>query len=166
VFTPTFTVDPRLLTLPRYNNWSVAMERRLPGKVYARLEYLSRHGEHGWAYNSLPGNNFVLLSDKKDSYDGAQITVRKELKRGYPFAVAYTRSRATSNQTVDFAIDALLVGKQVGGTLPWDSPNLLQTWGSYPMPWKFKKFDMAWSSIWRSGFSFVTVDQLGQIVSG
>ncbi len=166
VFNPTFTVDPRLLTLPRYSNWSVAVERRLPAKVYARLEYLSRHGAHGWDFASQPGNNFLLLSDKKDRYDAAQLTLRKELKRGYPFAVAYTRSRATSNQTVDFAIDALIVGNQVGGVLPWDSPNLLQMWGSYPLPWKFKKFDMAWSSIWRSGFSFVTVDQFGQIVSG
>ncbi|MGC2742077.1 MAG: carboxypeptidase regulatory-like domain-containing protein [Candidatus Angelobacter sp.] len=166
VFTPTFTVDPRLLTLPRYSNWSVAVERRLPGKVYARLEYLSRHGAHGWDFASQPGNNFVLLSDKKDRYDAAQITLRKELKRGYPLALSYTRSRATSNQTVDFAIDALMVGNQVGGVLPWDSPNQLQTWGSYPLPWKFKKFDLAWSSIWRSGFSFVTIDQLGQIVSG
>src|SRR5579859_1591412 len=166
VFTPTFTVDPRLLTLPRYNNWSVALERRLPGKVYARLEYLSRHGAHGWDFASQPGNNFVLLSDKKDRYDGAQLTLRKELKRGYPAVVSYTRSRATSNQTVDFAIDALIVGNQVGGVLPWDAPNQLQTWGSYPLPWKFKKFDLAWSSIWRSGFSFVTIDQLGQIVSG
>ena len=166
VFTPTYTVDPRLLTLPRYNNWSVAVERRLPGRVYARAEYLSRHGAHGWAFASQPGNNFLLLSDKKDSYEAAQFTLRKELKRGYPVLVSYTRSRATSNQTVDFAIDALLVGNQVGGTLPWDSPNLLQTWGSYPLPWKFKKFDMALSSIWRSGFSFVTMDQFGQIVSG
>ncbi|MGB8130446.1 MAG: carboxypeptidase regulatory-like domain-containing protein [Candidatus Angelobacter sp.] len=166
VFNPTFTVDPRLLTLPRYSNWSVGVERRLPGKVYARLEYLSRHGAHGWDFASQPKNNFLLLSDKKDRYDAAQLTLRKELKRGYPFAVAYTRSRATSNQTVDFAIDALIVGNQVGGVLPWDSPNLLQTWGSYPLPWKFKKFDMAWSSIWRSGFSFVTIDQFGQIVSG
>ncbi len=166
LFTPTFTVDPRLLTLPRFTNWSVALERRLPGKVYARLEYLSRQGAHGWDFTSQPGNNFVLLSDKKDSYKAAQLTVRKELKRGYPLMVSYTRSRATSNQTVDFAIDALLVGNQVGGVLPWDSPNQLQTWGSYPLPWKFKKFDMAWSSIWRSGFSFVTVDQFGQIVSG
>ena len=166
LFTPTFTVDPRLLTLPRYNNWSVALERRLPGKVYARLEYLSRHGAHGWDFASQSGNNFLLLSDKKDRYDGAQLTLRKELKRGYPAMVSYTRSRATSNQTVDFAIDALLVGNQVGGVLPWDSPNQLQTWGSYPLPWKLKKFDMAWSSIWRSGFSFVTIDQLGQIVSG
>ena len=38
--------------------------------------------------------------------------------------------------------------------------------GQYPMPWKLKKFDLAWSGIWRSGFTFVTIDQFGQIVSG
>ena len=80
--------------------------------------------------------------------------------------VSYTRSRATSNQTVDFAIDALLTGKQTGGALPWDSPNQVVSWGSYPLPWKLKKFDLAWSSIWRSGFTFVTIDQFGQIISG
>jgi Carboxypeptidase regulatory-like domain/TonB-dependent Receptor Plug Domain len=166
LFPASFTVDPKLLTLPRYNNWSAAIERRLPGKVYARLEYLSRHGAHGWDFASQPGNNFLLLSNKKDQYDAAQLTLRKELKRGYPMVVSYTRSRATSNQTVDFAIDALLVGNQAGGALPWDSPNQVVAWGSYPLPWKLKKFDLAWSSIWRSGFTFVTIDQFGQIVSG
>ncbi|MGZ4853923.1 MAG: carboxypeptidase regulatory-like domain-containing protein [Candidatus Angelobacter sp.] len=166
LFPASFTVDPRLLTLPRYNNWSAAIERRLPARIYARLEYLSRHGAHGWDFASQPGNNFLLLSNKKDRYDAAQLTLRKELKRGYPMVVSYTRSRATSNQTVDFAIDALLVGNQVGGALPWDSPNQVVSWGSYPLPWKLKKFDLAWSTIWRSGFSFVTIDQFGQIVSG
>jgi hypothetical protein len=166
LFPASFTVDPRLLTLPRYNNWSAAVERRLPGKIYARLEYLSRHGAHGWDFASQPGNNFLLLSNKKDRYDAAQVTLRKELKRGYPMVISYTRSRATSNQTVDFAIDALLVGNQEGGALPWDSPNQIVSWGSYPLPWKLKKFDLAWSSIWRSGFTFVTIDQFGQIVSG
>ncbi|MCU1218859.1 MAG: hypothetical protein JWN42_56 [Candidatus Angelobacter sp.] len=166
LFPASFTVDPRLLTLPRYNNWSAAIERRLPHKIYARLEYLSRHGAHGWDFASQPGNNFLLLSNKKDRYDAAQLTVRKELKRGYPMAVSYTRSRATSNQTVDFGIDALLTGTQAGGALPWDSPNQIVAWGSYPLPWKLKKFDLAWSSIWRSGFTFVTIDQFGQIVSG
>jgi hypothetical protein len=166
LFPASFTVDPKLLTLPRYNNWSIAIERRLPGKIYARLEYLSRHGTHGWDFASQPGNNFVLQSNKKDRYDAAQLTLRKELKRGYPMSISYTRSRATSNQTVDFAIDALLVGTQVGGVLPWDTPNQLVVWGSNPLPWKLKKFDLAWSSIWRSGFSFLTIDQFGQIVSG
>jgi hypothetical protein len=152
--------------MPRYNNWSVAVERRLPARVYARLEYLSRHGNHGWAFEPQPGNTFQLLNNKKDRYDAAQLTLRKELKRGYPAVVSYTRSRATSNQTVEFAIDAFLVGQQVGGVLPWDAPNQLTTWGTYPLPWKLKKFDLAWSSIWHSGFSFVTVDNFGQIVSG
>jgi hypothetical protein len=165
-FQASFTVDPRLLTMPRYKNWSVAIERRLPGKVYARLEYLSRHGAHGWDYEAQPGGNFLLLSNKKDRYDAAQLTLRKELKHGYPMVVSYTRSRATSNETVDFAIDSLLLGNQAGGALPWDSPNQLVAWGTYPLPWRLKKFDLAWSGIWRSGFTFNTVDQFGRIVSG
>jgi carboxypeptidase family protein/TonB-dependent receptor-like protein len=165
-FAADFVVDPRVLTLPRFTNWSAAIERRLPGRIYARLEYISRHGTHGWAYQSQPGNIFQLRSNKTDRFDGAQITLRRELKRGYPMQVSYMRSRAASNQTVDFSIDALLTGNQAGGALPWDAPNQLNAWGSYPLPWKFKKFDMSWSSIWHSGFTFVTIDQFGTIVSG
>ncbi|HET9836987.1 MAG TPA: TonB-dependent receptor [Candidatus Angelobacter sp.] len=161
-----FAVDPRLLAMPRYVNWSAALERRMPWRVYARLEFLSRHGEHGWAFEPQSPTEFRLQSHKRDRYDAAQITLRKDLKRGYPALISYTRSRASSNQTVDFAIDALLVGQQVGGALPWDAPNQLTAWGSYPLPWKFKKFDLQASTIWRSGFSFVTIDQFGEIVSG
>ena len=166
LFIATFIADPRLLAMPRFINWSASIERRLPGRIYARLEYLSRHGTHGWDYESQPGNIFQLLSNKKDRYDAAQITLRRDLKRGYPAVFAYTRSRATSNETVDFAIDALLLGNQAGGALPWDSPNQFVGWGSYPLPWKLKKFDLAWSTLWRSGFTFTTIDQFGQIVSG
>jgi hypothetical protein len=166
IFSDSFTVDPRLLTMPRYTNWSVAVDRRLPGKVYARVEYLSRHGTHGWAYEGTPGSGFTLLSNKKDHYDAVQFTLRKELKRGYPMLIAYTRSKTTSSQTVDFSIDAFLEGTQVAGALPWDAPNQLVVWGSYPMPWKLKKFDFAWSLIWHSGFPFVTIDQFGTILSG
>ncbi|HKD78714.1 MAG TPA: carboxypeptidase regulatory-like domain-containing protein [Candidatus Angelobacter sp.] len=165
-FPETFVADPRILTLPRFVNWSVALERRLPGKVYARLEFLSRHGQHGWAYELEPGNLFLLRADKQDHFDAALITLRKELKRGYPVQVSYMRSRAVSNQTVDFFIDELLIGNQVGGPLPWDVPNQVNAWGIYPMPWKFKKFDFAWSTIWHTGFTFVTNNQFGQIVSG
>ena len=165
-FSDTFTVDPRLLTLPRYTNWSVAIDRRLPGNFYARAEYLSRHGDHGWAYEGQSGSGFTLLSNGQNRYDAAQFTLRKDLKRGYPMLIAYTRSRATSTRTVDFSIDSFLEGNQASGALPWDSPNQMTAWGTYPLFWKFKKFDFAWSMIWHSGFPFVTVDQLGQILSG
>jgi hypothetical protein len=165
-FFANFLVNPALLAMPRYTNWSVSIDRKLPWKVYARLEYLSRHGAHGWAFEEQTNGNFELLSNKADRYDAAQITLRKELKSGYPVLIAYTRSRATSNQTIDFAIDAFLVGSQRGGALPWDAPNQLVTWGSYPLFWKLRKFDLLWSAIWRSGFPFGTVDQFGQVVAG
>lgn len=165
-FPAEFVIDPRLLAMPRYTNWSAALERRLPARIYARLEFLSRHGAHGWAFEPQSASGFLLLSNKRDHYDAAQITLRKELKRGYPALISYTRSRARSNETVDFAIDALLVGQQMPGVLPWDAPNQLTGWGTYPLPWKFKKFDLSASAIWRSGFSFVTIDQFGEIVSG
>jgi hypothetical protein len=165
-FTDSFTVDPRLLTMPRFTNWSVSIDRRLQWKIYARAEYLSRHGEHGWAYEGQPGSGFTLLGDKSDRYDAVQLTVRKELKRGYPMLVAYSHSKATSNRTVDFSIDAFLEGTQAAGALPWDAPNQVVAWGSYPLFWKLKKFDFAWSMIYRSGFPFVTVDQFGTILSG
>ncbi len=80
--------------------------------------------------------------------------------------ISYTRSRATSTRTVDFSIDAFLEGNQASGALPWDAPNQMVAWGSYPLFWKLKKFDFAWSMIWHSGFPFVTVNQFGQILSG
>ena len=56
---------PAALAMPRFTNWSAAIERRLPAQVYARLEILSRHGAHGWAFEEQPGNTFHLLSNKK-----------------------------------------------------------------------------------------------------
>ncbi len=162
----SFLADPRRLTMPRFVNWSVGIERRLPGKVYVRAEYLSRHGDHGWAYESQPNGSFLLATNRQDRYDAFQITARKELKRGYPFLVSYTRSNARSNKTVDFSLGNFITGNQAGGPLPWDSPNQLTSWGSTPLFWKLKKFDLAYSTRWRSGFPFFTVDDFGQLASG
>jgi Carboxypeptidase regulatory-like domain/TonB-dependent Receptor Plug Domain len=160
-----FIVNPALLSMPRYLNWSLGLERRLPKQVYVKLEFLSRHGHHGWAYVIQPNGDFLLEDTRQDRYDGVQITVRKEFKRGYPFLISYTRSNARSNQTIDFALDTFTFGNQQSGPLPWDAPNLLQSWGSSPLFWKFKKFDIAYSVLWRSGFPFFVVNQFGEIVS-
>jgi hypothetical protein len=162
--TTSFIVDPNRLTMPRFVNWSAGIESRLPKKVYVRLEFLSRHGKHGWGYELQPNGNFFLGTDRQDRYDAVQITARKEFKRGYPFLVAYTRSNARSNQTIDFAIDNFIVGPQIAGPLPWDAPNQLVSWGSFPLLWKLKKFDIAYSTIWRTGFPFNVLNQFGELV--
>lgn len=163
----TFIVDPQLLTLPRFVNWSVGLERRLPGRVYVRVDFLSRHGNNVWAYEPQANGTFLLGHQKTDRYDGAEITLRKEFKRGYPMLVSYTRSNARSNESIDFGIDNFTTGRQVGGPLPWDAPNQVTAWGSTPLPsfWKFKKFDFAYSLRYHTGFPFATVNSFGQIVN-
>lgn len=163
----TFIADPRLLTLPRFVNWSVGLERRLPGRVYVRLDYLSRHGNNVWAYEPQANGTFLLGDRRDDKYDAAQITVRRDFKPGYPMMFSYTRSNARSNESVDFGIDNFTTGTQVGGPLPWDSPNQITSWGSLPLPswWKFRKFDFAYSLLWRTGFPFATLNNFQQIVS-
>ncbi|HWG48368.1 MAG TPA: carboxypeptidase regulatory-like domain-containing protein, partial [Candidatus Acidoferrales bacterium] len=163
----TFIADPGLLTLPRFVNWSVGLERRLPGRVYARVDFLSRHGTNVWAYEPQTNGTFLLGRQKTDRYDGAEITVRKEFKRGYPMLVSYTRSNARSNESIDFGIDNFTSGTQAAGPLPWDAPNQITSWGSTPLPsfWKFKKFDFAYSLLYRTGFPFATVNNFGQIVN-
>lgn len=162
-----FVVNPTQLTLPRFVNWSVGLERRLPGRIYARLDFLSRHGSDVWAYEPQPNGTFLLGHQKQDRYDGAQITLRKEFARGYPMLLSYTRSNARSNESVDFGIDNFTTGMQVGGPLPWDAPNQVTSWGSLPLPslWKFRKFDFAYSLLWRTGYPFATVNNFGQIVN-
>lgn len=164
----SFVVDPARLVMPRFTNWSAGIERRMPGRAYLRLDYLSRHGAHGWAYESQPAGVFLLENNKQDRYDAGQITLRKDLKPGYPFLFSYTRSKARSNETLDFSLDDFTTGTQVGGPLAWDAPNQITSWGTYPLPpiWKFKKFDFAASAIYHTGFPFITVDQFGQLVSG
>ncbi|HKW76074.1 MAG TPA: carboxypeptidase regulatory-like domain-containing protein, partial [Terriglobales bacterium] len=162
----SFLVSPSQLAMPRFINWSMGIERRLPWQLYAKVDYISRHGNHVWAYEPQSPGLFQLQDKKNDRYDAAQITLRKEFKRGYPFTLAYLRSRAHSNETIGFSLDNFITGNQLAGPLDWDAPNLLQSWGSMPLFWRFKKFDFAYSMLWRSGFPFSTVDQFGRLVQG
>ena len=90
------------------------------------------------------------------------------MKPGYEILLAYTRSKARSNETLDLSLDNPVFGNQIGGPLGWDAPNQLVSWGWLPLPsvWKLKKLDFAWSVLWHTGFPFITVDQFGRLVSG
>ena len=100
--------------MPRFINWSVGLERRLPWDLYARVDYLNRHGNHVWAYEQQTDGTFLLQTHKEDRYEAEQITLRKDLKRGYPMMVAYTHSKARSNESLDFNIDNFTTGTSAG----------------------------------------------------
>jgi len=162
----TFAADPPGLNMPRFTNLSAGIERRMPGRVYARVDYLNRRGVHGWGYENLFTGTSVLRNNRQDHYDAVQFTVRREIKRGYPIMASYTRSFARTNEFLDFGPDNPTFGNQVDGPLPWDAPNQVVSYGMLPLFWKLKKFDLACSFLWRTGFPFITVNDFQELVDG
>jgi len=163
--TTSFQVNEQSLRVPRYLNWSVGLEHKLPAAIYLDAEFLQKRGHDVFAYfNSQlsPGNNgFQLLSDRQDRDDAFQVTLRRAFKGNYAVLAAYTRSHAHSNAVLDPGIDNPVFGRQAGGPLPWDAPNHLITWGWMPL---IKKFDFVYSLDWRSGFPLSVVDQQQRLV--
>jgi hypothetical protein len=57
--TSIFSTNPSAFEAPRYLNWSLGLEQKLPGQLYLKAEFIQKHGTNGFANNWL---NPVSLS--------------------------------------------------------------------------------------------------------
>ena len=48
----TFTANTGTLKAPRFINWSLALERKLPAAIYLKAEYFQRRGARGFVYDT------------------------------------------------------------------------------------------------------------------
>jgi len=167
----TFTVNRNTLAAPRYLNWSIALEKKLPAAIFLKLEFLEKRGVHGFAYNTLNGavdGNFLLANQRDDRYDAFTVSLRHRFRQHYEIFGAYTRSRAHTNQVFDFSLDIPLLSPQLPGPYPWDTPNRLVGYGVLPF---FKlpiihKFDVVYSAEARTGLPFLATTDQGEIALG
>lgn len=158
-FATTFSANTRALQSPRFVNWSVALEKKLPGAIYAKAEYMQRRGARGFVYdtrNSSTSGDFILQNTRDDHYNSFQITLRHSFRETYSVMGSYTRSSATSNQALDFNVDNNILSAQQPGPYPWDTPNRFLSWGYVPF---FKlpiihQLELAYSVEARTGFPF------------
>ena len=160
----SFVVDERMLKLPRFTNWSLGIERKMPRSIYLQLQFLDKRGRDGWTFVNPGGGlsgNFQLEDVERDRYDSVEISARHNFKGGHGLFAAYTRSRADSNAVLDFSIDNVLFSPQAGGPLPWDTPNRFLSSGWTPLP---RKFTLAYSVDWRDGFPFSLVNENRQLL--
>jgi len=160
----TFSVDRNALQAPRFINWSLGLERKLPAAIYLKAEFLEERGSRGFVYNtpSGSGGNFILENTRDDRYDALEVSVRHNFRESYMLMGSYTRSRTRSNQVLDFNVDNPLLSSQQPGPYTWDTPNRFLSWGYVPF---FKlplihRTEIAYSLETRTGFPFnVTNDQ-------
>ena len=131
----TFVVNRSTLAAPRYLNWSVALEKKLPAAVFLKLEFIEKRGVHGFAYNTLNGavnGNFVLENQRDDRYDAFTVSARHRFRQRYEIFGAYTRSRSHTNEVFDLSLDIPLLSQQLPGPYPWDTPNRFVGYGVLP----------------------------------
>jgi hypothetical protein len=166
-----FVVDWSTVAAPRYLNWSIGVEKKLPDAIFLKLEFLEKRGVHGFAYNTLDGavdGNFYLENQRDDRYDAFTVSLRHHFRQHYEIFGAYTRSRAHTNQVFDFSLDIPLLSQQLPGPYPWDTPNRFVGWGVLPgfkLP-VIHKFDIVYSVEARNGLPFDATTDQGEIYPG
>jgi hypothetical protein len=167
----TFALNRNTLSTPRYLNWSLGLEKKLPYAIFLKLEFLEKRGTHGFAYNTLNGavdGNFLLGNQRDDRYDAFTVSARHRFHQHYEIFGAYTRSRAHTNQVFDFSLDIPLLSPQLPGPYPWDTPNSFVGWGILPffnLP-LIHKLDLVYSAEARTGLPFLATTDQGQIAPG
>jgi hypothetical protein len=166
----TFAVNQDSARAPRFLNWSVSLERKLPAEVYVKAEYIQRHGIRGLVFNKLPGSpqlsgDYVLQNSRRDHYDAVHLGARKAFRKNYLITGAYTFSRARSNQVLDFNVDNPIYSAQLSGPYQWDAPHRFVSTGIVPAKLPFlRQVDVEYSSETRTGFPFYVVNHQQQVV--
>src|SRR5262249_26779276 len=82
-FVSTFAADRGQLLAPRFINWSLALEQKLPAQVFMKAEFIHRDGIHDFVYNTmlgLGGTDFVLQNTRTDHYFAFRIDARRTFK--------------------------------------------------------------------------------------
>jgi hypothetical protein len=165
----SFSANASTFEAPRYLNWSIALERKLPWSFYLKAEFLQRRGVHGFVYDTpadqLAGN-FILKNTRQDHYQSFHVDLRHNFTKTYVIFGSYTRSKSVSNQVLDFNVDSPILSPQAAGPYPWDAPNRFLSWGLIPffrLP-ILHQVDLPYSVEWRSGFPFNVANQQGQLV--
>lgn len=165
VFFTTFMVDRGRLTAPRFLNWSVAVERKLPAQLFLKTEFIRRTGIQDFVYNTrggIPSTSFLLQNTREDNYYSFKVDVRRTFMKRYTVVASYMRSASRSSQVIDYSLDNPVLSPQVAGPFPWDAPNRFISWGYLPL---IKGFDAGYSLETHTGFPFGSVNAQQQIVS-
>jgi hypothetical protein len=169
VFT-AFNTNTSQLQVPRFMNWSFGLEKKLPRAIYLKVEFMEKRGKREFVYDarsSTTGGDFILQNTREDRYDALQITARHNFHENYTVMGSYTRSRARSNQALDFNVDNPILSRQQPGAYSWDAPNRFLSWGYIPF---FKlpvvhELELAYSMEARTGFPFSLLNDQQQLVS-
>lgn len=165
-----FTYRQGLFHDPYALNWSLAVEQKLPGSIYAGASFLQKRTSNIFSYvnqnsSSALSGTYLLTNSRSDRYNSLTLEARRFFANGYTLFGAYTHSYAHTNAALDYMPAPAPVGPQQSGPLPWDTPNRILSWGWLPfdVPWFRKNWDVVYTVEWHTGIPITSVDAARQV---
>jgi hypothetical protein len=166
-----FTANDASLKQTHAINWSAGIQRKLPGSIYAGVNFLQKRTFDGLVYSNQEGSGalsgtYLLTNARQDHYVSEEFDVSHTFTNGYRLFAAYTHSSARTNAALDYVPTVSLLGPQQSGPLPWDVPNRVISWGWLPLllPKLKKSWDFVYTLDWHTGFPFDAVNANQQVV--
>ena len=166
-----FTSNDGSLKETRAINWSAGIERKLPGSIYAGVDFMQKRTSDGFIYANQSGSGalsgtYLLTNAKQEHYYSVGFDARRAFAGGYTLFMSYTHSSARTNSALDYVPTVSLLGPQQSGPLAWDTPNRVISWGWLPLllPKLRKRWDFVYTLDWHSGFPFTSVNANRQVV--
>jgi Carboxypeptidase regulatory-like domain len=170
-FATSSTAGEAALRESRALNWSIGLERKLPGSIYAGLNFLQKRTSSAFVYanQEMPGalyGTYQLTNERQDHYISEEFELTRTFANGYKVFGAYTHSSARTNAALDYVPTVSLLGPQQSGPQPWDVPNRVVSWGWLPLLLsRFKRsWDFVYTLDWHSGFPYDAVDANYEVV--
>ncbi|HTZ89399.1 MAG TPA: hypothetical protein VMA71_03610 [Alloacidobacterium sp.] len=166
-----FEANDGSLHQTRAINWSVGVERKLPGAIYAGANFIQKRISDGFVYANQNGSGalsgtYLLTNQRSDHYDSVEFDARHTFANGYTLFASYMWSSARTNAALDYVPTISRLGPQQSGPLAWNVPNRVISWGWLPflLPRFKKSWDFVYTLDWNSGFPFDAVNANRQVV--
>jgi hypothetical protein len=166
-----FTANNASLKQSRAINWSLGVERKLPGSIYAGLNFLQKRTADGFVYANQQGpealsGDYLLTNTRQDHYVSEEFDLSRTFANGYRLFASYTHSSVRTNAALDYVPTVSLLGPQQSGPLAWDVPNRVISWGWLPvlLPKLKRSWDFVYTLDWHTGFPFDAVNANQQVV--
>jgi hypothetical protein len=170
-FETVFSANDASLLQAQAVNWSIGVERKLPGSIFAKANFLEKRESNAFVYvnESDPAalsGNYLLTNARQEHYDSVEFDARRSFASGYALFASYTRSSARTNAALDYMPTPSPLGPQQSGPLAWDTPNRVISWGWLPLllPKLKKDWDFVYTLDWHTGFPFTSMNANQQVV--
>lgn len=131
-----FVLPAAGLHQPRFTISNASWQQKVARNTLLELKLLARNGYHGFAYvdqqPAQPGGVFLLEDQRKDRYRAATFSARHAFSDTTEIYLAYTRSRARSNEVLNPTLGSIFYAAQQPAAVAWDAPNRVVAWGWTP----------------------------------